>query len=272
MKKFLGAVFFALFSLPLFSQVSDQVKEQAQVYREEGYKLQSKGDFAGALTYYQKAVQMAPYYYEAYNDVGVVYESLGDKDAAIEMYEKAISINPQYLAPYANLALLYEEEGDVEKATYYWKKRFLLGKEGEYWWYKAIEHLAKLGTYPEARKEWLKRKSAFLYKELSQKREQERLKNEEEVRLHFNIGVDLFNQENYEGAYKEFKTALSLNPLDKTLQMEISEYYAKAKKAKEKSKIKTHLEEAMSYVEEDDYESAAEKLKDALSVIFSIQD
>lgn len=270
MRKFLAFVFFLLFYLPLFSQVSDQVKEQARTYREEGYRLQNRGDLTGALRYYKKAIKVNPFYYQAYNDAGLIYVSLGNREEAIKMYKKAISLNPQYIAPYTNLALLYEEIGDEEKAAYYWKKRFLLEREGEYGWYRVADCGTKLGIYLQG-KERLREKVSFLYKEVFLKKRQERLGKMNQAKLHFSIAKDLFAKKKYEEACQELKTALSLHPLDKSLQMEISEYYVKAKKAEDKDKIKIHLEEAMSYLKEEDYNSTKKKLEDALSAIFSIQ-
>lgn len=271
MKKLLLAWGIIIIPLSLFSQSSTQLIEQASLYREEGYRLQLAGDLAGALTYYQKAVQLNPGAYEAYNDMGVIYESRGEFNKAIAMYEKAIEVDPDYLAPYANLALIYEGMNDIEKATYYWKKRYLSGQEGDYWWYKSIEHLVKLGTYPEAKKEWLRIKSAPFYKQFSQEREQERLQGIEEAKAHLRIGISLMKSGKYEQAVNELETALSLKPEDNNLQMEISQHYAQAKKMRDKERVRAYVQEAVSYLDKDNYTYAVQKLKDALSTIFSIQ-
>ncbi|MCD6228734.1 MAG: tetratricopeptide repeat protein [Candidatus Omnitrophica bacterium] len=268
-------IIFLLLLIPfsVYSQVSQQLKEQAYSYREEGYRLQNMRDLEGALIYYQKAIQIYPYYYQAYNDLGVVFEEMGKNEEAKRMYEQALTINPQYLPPYTNLALLYEKLNNKEKAIFYWTKRLLLGKDKkDQWWYKGREHLVRLGIPPELKKEIFEGEISYLYQKLSYKREQERLKILEEVQLHYNLGIEAFNNQDYSRAEKELKMALSLNPPDKNLQMEISSYYQKVKEEKVKAKIRSHIQEALACIENNKFSLGAEKLKDALSVIFSIQE
>ncbi|MCM8823162.1 MAG: tetratricopeptide repeat protein [Candidatus Omnitrophica bacterium] len=243
------------------------LKEEAKKYREEGYRLQSSGNLKGAITYYTKAISIYPDYPEVYNDLGVAFDSLGEKDKAIEMYKRAIEKAPNYLPPYANLALLYEERKDIDNAIYYWKKRFSLGEEGEYWWEKAKEHLIALGAFSDVKKEWLKEKVKPLYEDIEGKKN----KNTEEARKHFKLGVDLYKSNNYDGALREFESVLSLQPNDKALKAETMQYLVTLKKIAEKNNIRSHIEKALVYLDNNDYNSTAQKLKDALSTIFSIQ-
>ena len=204
------------------------MEEEARAYRDEGYKLQSMGDWEEALSYYQKAVEMDPLFVEAYNDLGVAYENSGDDQSAIRMYRRALEIDSSYLPTYTNLAFFYEQKGDIENATKYWVKRYELGQEGEYWREVALQHLLALGTYPEAKRQWLEKKAARLSQNLIYQREQERLKVIEEARLHFNIGCDLLGKGDYLQSMKEFETAFSLNPKDEELLMQIAEFYEKS--------------------------------------------
>ncbi len=271
MKKILSVFILTIIPLVVCAQVSEVLKKEARLYREEGYRRQSWGDLKEALKYYQKAVELDPYYYEAYNDIGVVLEALGDREGAIRMYKKALELNPSYVAPYTNLALLYEEANDIEKATYYWKKRYLLGKKGEYWREKAVEHLVKLGTYPELKRELLAKKILDFSKEIAYKREQERLKKIEEAKLHLNLALDYLDRHDYDKALKELQLASLLQPPDPTLQLEISHYLEEANKGKIRYMIRNYVEQALDCLERDDYNSAAERLKEALSVLFSTQ-
>ncbi len=276
MKKF-AVLFLLLIPLCVYSQVSQQLKEQAYSYRKEGYRLQNMGDLEEALTYYQKAIQIYPYYYQAYNDLGIVLEEMGNDEEAKKMYEQALVINPHYLPPYTNLALLYEKLNNKKKAIFYWTKRLLLGKDKrDQWWYEGREHLLRLGMPFKLKKELFSGEISSLSQKLIYKREQERLKLLEEVQLHFNLGKKAFDNQDYSKAEEEFKIALSLNPPDKNLQMEINSYYQKAKKerfnAEVKAKLRSHIQEALLYIENNEFSLCAKKLRDALSVIFSIQE
>jgi len=261
----------SLFFLPFFSsQALDAVHEQARAYREQGYRLQSIGDLSGALINYQKAVQMDPQYAEVYNDLGVIYESMGDDEKALQMYKKVLEIEPDYLPAYTNLAFLYEKKGDIVNATLYWKKRYLAGERGEYWWEVSRQHLLKLGTYPEVRKAVLEQEAARLSRELIYKHEQERLKLMEEAKLHFDLGNVAFKAKDYETAIKELSTVVSLNVPDKKMNDTSRQLIEQAERLHLRNQAYTDTKNALDYIERDDYLSAGDKLKSALTAVFRI--
>jgi tetratricopeptide (TPR) repeat protein len=228
------------------------------------------GDLPGALMYYQKAAQMDPHYAEVRNDLGVVYEAMGDLDNALAMYKSVLEIDPNYLPAYTNLAFCYEKKGDIKNATFYWKKRYEMGQEGDYWWEVSRQHLLKLGTYPQVRKQMLEEKAARLSREYLYKREQERLKLIEEARLHFDIGDKAFKERDYEVASKEFRTVLSLNPPDEELVNKAQELYKQTQRLHLREQAYVNTKNALDYINKGDYLSAGNKLKDALTAVFSI--
>jgi tetratricopeptide (TPR) repeat protein len=250
--------------------VKEDLQQQARNYRAEGYRLQSKGDVKQALMFYKKAAELDPTYMEVINDIGVIDEGLGDTEAAIVMYKKALQVNPDYLPTFTNLAFLYEKKGDIPNATYYWEKRYELGQEGEYWREVAAQHLLALGTYPAMKKAMLEKQAVRLSQDLVYNREQERLKTLEEAKLHFDIGSNLFLQSDYTAALKEFETVLSLNPADDELKSKTKELYMKADKLRTKDQAINDIQEALNNLKKEDYLSAGEKLKNALSGIFRL--
>ncbi len=252
------------------SQAKSLVKEDSRAYRAEGYKLQAMGDLDGALTYYQKAAQMDPHYAQVFNDLGIIYESKGNDAAALEMYQKALEIEPKYLAVYTNLALLYERKGDVRIATLYWKKRYEAGKRGDYWWEAAKQHLLKLGTYPEVRKELLEEKAAILSRELLFQREQERLMLLDEAQLHFDIGKRAFTSGDYPAAKKEFKIILSLNPPDEELKKQTRDLFKETERLDLRERAAANANKALDYMDNGDYLSASGKLRKALEAVSRI--
>lgn len=273
MKIFLVAL---LLFFPLFvSQAENldtmnKVSQEARSYREEGYRLQSMGDLKSALVYYQKAAQMDPHYAEVHNDLGVIYEAIGEEDEALLAYKEVLKIDPSYLAAYTNLAFLYEKKGDVRNATTYWKKRYTLGEQGDYWWEVSRQHLLKLGTYPEVRKELLEEKAARLSREFVYKREQERLMLIEEAKLHFDIGSRALKEGNAEVAVGEFKTVLALNPPDQALKEQARKLYQQSERLYLKQEALTNTKNALEYIKNNDYLSAGERLKDALDAVFRV--
>ena len=256
---------------PLFSSLAGPlVKEKAKAYQEEGYRVQSLGDFRSALVWYQKAIILDPQYTQAYNDLGVVYETLGNNDKALEMYKKVLEIDPEYLPVYTNLAFIYEKKGDMEKAAFYWQKRYELGRKGGYWWEVSRQRLVKAGIYPRMRRERLEKKAVELSKEIIQSNEQERLKLMETVKLHFSIGKQAFLEKDYETAKKEFETVFFLNPPDEEIVNKSISLYKQSKRLFLRKRALANAKNALDYVKNEDYLSAQKKLRDTLEVIFRI--
>jgi len=261
----------SLLFLPLFySQAQNLLKDDARVYRDRGYELQSIGDIKGALSCYQKAVQLDPYFIQAYNDLGVIHESLGDIETARVMYERVLELDPEYLPACTNLAFIYEKKGNIERATFYWKKRYELGEEGDYWKEIARQHLLKLGTYPQIRKKVLEDKAAELSKALIIKREQEELEIMGKVKHHFDIGSHAFSQGDYVTATQEFKTVISIDSPDKGYQKKAKELLEKMERFQLREQALYETEHALDYINNNDYLSAGEKLREALSVVLRI--
>lgn len=251
-----------LMSFSLFSQTPEKIAKEASSYRNQGQILQAKGDLKGALLYYREALGLDSLSYEILNDLGVVYEGLGDEDSAIRMYIKAIEISRNYLPPYANLALLYEKRNDEINAIYYWQQRYLLDPNESEWKRKAIKRIIDINISDEVKREIMKGNIISI----------EELKKLEEAQLHFDMGKQMAAQGDHSKAAIEFKKTLGMLPLDREMQMEVSQYYVKTKEMRDKGVIKAYLKEASNCIDIGDYNLAASKLKEALSVIFSVLD
>lgn len=113
------------------------IEEQARMYRQQGIELQRIGNIDGAMSLYQKAIELDPTYAVAYNDLGVLYEAKGFTDRAEESYLRANKVDPNLLSAYTNLALVYETKRDLKKASFYWKERAELGSPDDPWTEKA---------------------------------------------------------------------------------------------------------------------------------------
>jgi tetratricopeptide (TPR) repeat protein len=263
---------FIIFIIPAIAYAQQVgVKDQARTYREEGYKLQSIGNFREALMLYQKAVQLDPSNAEIYNDLGVIYESMGNESQALKSYVKSIQIDPNCLAAYTNLAFFYEKKNDAQNASYYWERRYELGSPGEYWREVAQQHLLALGVYPRIKKQQIEKQAINLSKELVYRHEQERLKTIDEARQHFDMGYSLFLKGDYAGSLKEFETALSLNPSDGALVEKINGLYKKTKIIVMKDNALSLAQEAMDCIKRDDFLSGGVKLKEALAAVFQAE-
>ena len=139
--------FLAIIANPI--ALAGTLREDAVIYREQGYEAQRQGQKADALAFYQKAAQLDPSYPTPHNDVGILLEEQGRLRDAEQSYLQALQLNPNYLEPHANLAMLYERLGEREKAIYNWMKRFQLGESTDPWTARAEERLVALGVFKD---------------------------------------------------------------------------------------------------------------------------
>ncbi|MDD4183028.1 MAG: tetratricopeptide repeat protein [Candidatus Omnitrophica bacterium] len=243
-------------------------KEEAKGYRKEAARLQANNDLNGALTFYKKALEFDPNDIETINDIGVLYESLNDTVSAAVMYKKTLELNPQYLPAYTNLAFLYEAKNDTRNATYYWQKRYELGREGEYWTNIAKQHLIDLGTYPDVYRAKMDKEASLMVQDLAYGRVEKAKDNIKDARLHYYIGTRLSSKKDYGAALKEFESALALNPQDEELRLQIMDSYKSAEEAYAKDKIISETQDALNSIKDDNYYTAEEKLRSALSTVY----
>lgn len=112
----------ACVSQAAYASLDQDMKKEAVLYRDEGYRFQQQNKFDEAMGYYQKALYLDPQYAPAYNDMGIVFATMGDDARAEEHYLRAIAADSEYIPPYSNLSLLYEKRGDYYNALMYLKE------------------------------------------------------------------------------------------------------------------------------------------------------
>jgi protein O-mannosyl-transferase len=91
------------------------------VYNNYGLVLLDKGDYEGALTMFNKAVELAPRFDTAFYNAGKAYFHLGERQQAREMYTKAMELNSVNESARFMLAELMREEGNNEQAIEFLK-------------------------------------------------------------------------------------------------------------------------------------------------------
>ena len=125
------------FSL-LESVPENELLKLASVYNELGLISDELGDFASALSFYQKAFDirrrcLPPNHRSlsvCYNNMGEVHRQLGDYPNALATQKKALDIKEKILRPndpafavtYNNIALANESLGDFNKALEFYQK------------------------------------------------------------------------------------------------------------------------------------------------------
>lgn len=85
-------------------------------FNNRGIAYASRGEAGLALSDYNTAIDLNPYYADAYYNRGVLFSDKGDWDAAREDLSRAISLKGSDFAPYVKRGLLFEQQGELDKA------------------------------------------------------------------------------------------------------------------------------------------------------------
>ena len=78
----------------------------------------NRGDLPTAISEYQKAIKMYPYFIEAYNNMGEIYSIMGKSELAITTYNKALDIEKNFKV-LLNLGVEYYNAGNYNSALTY---------------------------------------------------------------------------------------------------------------------------------------------------------
>ena len=82
--------------------------EEGRKWYQEGLALSD--DSEREASYYQKAIELCPGYFEAHNRLGEVYKSWGEYELAFEEFRQA-GRNPSFAEPHYNLGEIYRMQG-----------------------------------------------------------------------------------------------------------------------------------------------------------------
>ncbi|HEY4918468.1 MAG TPA: tetratricopeptide repeat protein [Xanthobacteraceae bacterium] len=93
-------------------------RQRANPYFATAFAAAEKGDVAGAIADYTKAIEADPAFEAALLDRGMICERQGNLDAAIADYGKAIKIGPAAVTARGLIirGLAYEKKGDLDRA------------------------------------------------------------------------------------------------------------------------------------------------------------
>lgn len=81
-----------------------------------GNSYYEKGDYQGAITNYNQALQLNPNFAEAYCWRGAAHYAIGDKISAISDFNQGLCINPSDAIAHSNRVAVHFELGDKQKA------------------------------------------------------------------------------------------------------------------------------------------------------------
>jgi len=85
-------------------------------YYDEGLTASMKGDIAGAISHFERVLQMRPDYTAAQHQLGKCYQRLGQIDRAISYLQKAVDAKPSNFNMRVDLAYAFLDRGEVNRA------------------------------------------------------------------------------------------------------------------------------------------------------------
>jgi tetratricopeptide (TPR) repeat protein len=91
----------------------------AGAYSNLGLAFQGKGLLDGAITHYQKALQLNPSFAGAHYNLGCALQGKELLDEAITHYQKALQFNPSYIESYCNIGRVLQEQGRWDESIAY---------------------------------------------------------------------------------------------------------------------------------------------------------
>lgn len=91
----------------------------AMSYAVLGLISDEKQQFAKAIKYYKKSIELNPADYRIQYNLGNTYLKNNNEVEAVKQFEKTIAIEPSYVNSYKSLELYYRSKNNVEKATFY---------------------------------------------------------------------------------------------------------------------------------------------------------
>lgn len=113
-------------ALEAFHQITVLAPNIDVGYENMGNVYLREGKYEDCIPYYQKALQIEPYW-TTYSNLGTAYFFLKQYEQAASAYEKAVALNPNDAEVVVNLADAYHWSGQQEKARQAYQQAIALG-------------------------------------------------------------------------------------------------------------------------------------------------
>lgn len=90
--------------------------KEAYDYYEQGIAESKNENYAKAISYFKKALEIDPEFAFAWDNMGLCYRKSGDYNKALEAYNKSLEVDPQGIMPLQNIPVVYQYKKEYQKA------------------------------------------------------------------------------------------------------------------------------------------------------------
>ncbi|MGB0564167.1 MAG: tetratricopeptide repeat protein [Spirulinaceae cyanobacterium] len=115
-----------------------------------GVQQYETGDYAGAIAFWDQAIELKPDYYQAWGNRGLGLKNLKRYDEALESYERALKIAPDFYKAWYNQGLVLDELQRHAEAIAAYDKVIELKSDFHKAWYSRGLSLEQLGDTTNA--------------------------------------------------------------------------------------------------------------------------
>jgi superkiller protein 3 len=123
---------------------------KARLWFKQGNILTADGDYTGAITSYERALEIKPDDHAAWYNRGIALSDLGHKEEAIASYERALEIKPDDHAAWYNRGYALDDLGRYEEAIASYERALEIKPDYHAAWYNRGYALDNLGRKEEA--------------------------------------------------------------------------------------------------------------------------
>ncbi|MDY6783427.1 MAG: tetratricopeptide repeat protein, partial [Cyanobacteriota bacterium] len=131
-------------------QPSETIVEDAETWFNRGVERYEVEDFAAAVNYWERALELQPDYYQAWNNRGLALKQLGRIQEGLDCYNRALEIEPTYYKAWYNQGIVLEELKHFEPAIASYEKALEFKPDYYKAWSSRGDALGEKGDFGEA--------------------------------------------------------------------------------------------------------------------------
>ncbi len=182
--------------ITIFKHTLDTTSNNFLMHNNLGLTLANQGKVQEAISHYNEALRINPYFARAQCNLGVVLARQGKIEEAMMHYTKALQIDPNYAKAHCNLGVALIRQGKAEEAITHYKEALRIKPDYVEAHYNLGIVLIRQGEIEEA---------VAHYTEILRI-------DPQDVEVHNNLGVALARQGKIQEATAHYKEALRARP------------------------------------------------------------